>query len=179
MTNIILCGNLSDASVSGALLPALENYGGLRYYGPDRIFERGNSPEFFLYDCGEAPEIGLKSGIILFKNSLQPQKAIHIPSGFLCVLETKNYHAASLLKDTDAAVVTCGTSTKDTLSIASLENDSAVLSLQRSLKTLKGETLEPHDFTVGFSEKRSPHQLLSVCAALLISGLDSSAGYAV
>lgn len=179
MTDILLCGDSNDNSVSHALTSALALYGGVKYCGPDRIFECGTSPDYFLFECEKLPQIELASGIVLFKNSTVPQEQVSLPPGFLCVLESKNTRAAALLKGACATAVTCGTSPKDTLSIAGLEDGVAALSLQRTLKTLNGRVLEPHDFTVRFSEPRSPHQLLSVCAALLITGADSSKGYAI
>lgn len=179
LTNIILCGDPDDTSICEALLPALSLYGGVRYFSPYRVLERGISAEFFLYECDQVPQIELAGGILLMKNSVRQQTPVAIPSGFLCVLETKNSHAVALLKDTDAAVVTCGTGGKDTLSIAGLESTGAALSLQRSLATVGGKILEPHDFNVRFSQERSPHQILFVCAALLISGVDSADGYII
>ena len=179
MTNIVLCGDASDSSISNALIPALALYGGVKYAGPGKVFERGVSARFFLCECEEVPQIGLQSGILLFKNSIRQQNPFRIPDSFFCVMQSKNAHAAALLKDSSAAVITCGTSTRDTLSIAGLESSGAALSLQRSLPTLEGEILEPHDFTVSCSEERSPSQLLAVCAVLLISGIDSAKGYIV
>ena len=179
MIDIVLCGDRKDLSVSDALVSTLALYGGVRCCGPDRIFERGVSAEFFLYECEELPKIELKCGIILFKNSIRRQQYAEIPGDFLCVLEAKNTNAAALLKNAGASAVTCGTSTKDTLSVAALDGSAAVLSLQRSILTLAGEIVEPHDFSVKCSEERSPHQLLSVSAVLLLSGIDSSGGYII
>ncbi len=179
MTNLILCGNPADTSVSAALFSALERYGGFRYAGPGRVFESGPFQEFQLYESEKLPEIGLKDGIILFRNRVPAQKPVRIPPGFLCVMEEKNRRAAALVKASGNAAVTCGTGPKDTLSVAALEESSAALSLQRTLETLDGKTLEPRDFPVKFTEPRSPHQLLMVCAALLIAGIDSRDGYTV
>ena len=179
MRNIFLCGDLNDTSVTRALLSALPRYGGVRYSGPARVFESAHSPAYLLYEYETLPEISLSSGIILFKNSVLPQEPVPFPPGFLYVLEAKNTRAAAFLKGSDAAAVTCGTSSRETLSIAGLEEGTAALSLQRTLKTLNGKILEPHDFTVKFSEPRSPHQLLTVCATLLISGEDSSKGFQI
>lgn len=179
MTNIILCGDAGDFSVSHALIPALARYGGVRYLGPEKILDLGDPLKFFLYECAEIPRIEIKSGILIFQNSIRQQSPFSIPKNFLCVLQPKNISAAELLGETGATVVTCGTSTRDTLSIAGLESSGAALSLQRSLPTLDGRLLEPHDFTVSFSEERSPGQILSVCAALLISGIDSSEGFLI
>jgi hypothetical protein len=179
MVNIILCGDVKDTSVSQALISALSTYGGVIYSSPERVFQSGSTPQYFLFEYETLPEIGLQNGIVLFKNSMLPQKPVALPSDFLYILETKNVRAAAFLKGSGVTVVTCGTSSKETLSIAGLEEDTAVLSLQRTLKTLDGQMVEPHDFTVKFSGSRSPHQLLTVCAVLLIAGEDSLKGYQI
>ncbi len=178
MTNIILCGKAIDTSMSCALLPALARYGGVQYYSPERLARLGDDEmQFLLYDCEKLPQIELNSGIILFKNSFNSPDHIKIPRGFFCILEMKNTHAAEMLNGTGTAAITCGTSSKDTLSIAGLDETSAALSLQRSVMTVDGSILEPHDFTVKLMSKLSPSRILAVCAVLLISGIDSSQGY--
>ncbi|MCI1981529.1 MAG: hypothetical protein LKJ45_00025 [Oscillospiraceae bacterium] len=179
MTNIFLCGDPEDATISKALIPALSLYGGVRYFAPEKTFERGVSTEFFLYECKKVPQIFLPSGIILIKNSIRPQPPVQLHSGFFCVFETQNCHAVEMLKDCDATIITCGTGAKETISIAALERSSATLSLQRNLVTMDQKTLEPHDFAVRFSQPRSPYQILFVSAALLIAGIDSSNGYII
>ncbi len=178
MTNIILCGKATDTSISSTLLPSLSKYGGVQYYDSDRITLLGEDKmKFLVYDCEKLPQIELDSGIILFKNSFNASEQIKIPSGFLCILEMKNVHAAELLNGTGTAAITCGMNPKDTLSVAGLDETSATLSLQRSVMTVDGNILEPHDFTVRLMSKLSPNRILAVCAVLLICGIDSSNGY--
>lgn len=179
MTNIFICGDLHDTSVTRALISTLPKYAGLRYSGPNHVSEYGSNPEYFLYEYGQLPDINLKSGIILFKNSTLPQESAVFPQNFLYVLETKNSRAAALLKGSSATAFTCGTSSRETLSIAGLEENTAALSLQRTIQTLTGEIIEPHDFTIQLSEPRSPHQILMVSATLLIAGTDSSQGFQI
>jgi hypothetical protein len=180
MINIILCGKAIDTSISDALLPALARYGGVQYYSEKRLARLGgDTVEFFLYDCEKVPQIELDCGILLFKNSFHCPENISIPSGFMCVLETKNLEAAAMLKDSNTSAIICGTSPKDTISIAGLDETSAVLSLQRSLITVGGDILEPHDFKVKLLTKLGPHRILAVCAVLLISGIDSSQEYII
>lgn len=179
MTNIILLGDSNDDSVSKVLVPTLKRYGGVKYVSPACIYESISSPDFFLCDCERLPELKFSNGIILFKNSVPEQENICIPDNFINIMETKNTRAAAMLQKISATAMTCGSGPKDTLSIAGLESKSAALSLQRSLKILNGNIIEPRDFNVTFSEKRSPHQILMVCAALLASGVDSSQGYSI
>lgn len=180
MTNIILCGKTTDTSISNALLPALTRYGTVQYYSQQRLFQSGGGTvDFLIYDCENIPNIELESGILLFKNSFHSTDQIRIPSGFSCVIETKNLQAVAMLQGTDAAAITCGTSSKDTISIAGLDETNAALSLQRSIITVGGAILEPHDFAVTLLSELGPHRILTVCAALLISGIDSSGGYII
>lgn len=180
MTNIILCGKTMDNSVSSILIPALARYGGVQYYSPKRFTQSGNDKiQFLVYDCEKLPQFEISNGIILFKNSFSSQEHVKIPSGFSSILEMKNTHAAEMLNGTGTAAITCGTNSKDTLSIAGLDETSAALSLQRSIMTVDGSILEPHDFTIKLLSKLSPNRILAVCAVLLISGINSSQGYEI
>lgn len=180
MTTIMLCGKKSDASFAEALLPALALYGGVQYYNGERLALFGMEPvRFLVYDCEKIPKVELEKGILLFKNSFDSDGQAHIPSKFICVLEPKNTHAAEMLQGSDVAAVTCGTSQKDTISIAGLQEGSAVLSVQRSLITLEDKVLEPHDFAVSLQSEIGPHRILAVCAVLLLTGIDSSKGYTI
>ncbi len=73
--------------------------------------------------------------------------------------------------------MTCGTSVKDTLSVASLDYTNAVISLQRGLVTLSGELLEPHDIKVLLQSPIGVFPLLACCAVLLLAGEPSADGY--
>jgi hypothetical protein len=179
MVNVLLCGNPLDLSISEALVPALSLYGGLCFSGREQVLESGASARYFLYESEKVPDIEMEKGILLFKNGIRQKAPVHVPEGFLCVLGSRNTKAAELLNGTDAAVVTCGTGPKDTLSLAGLENSCATVSLQRNLITLSGNLLEPHDFNVSLSRQRSPYQVLFVSAVLLISDIDSGNGYIV
>jgi hypothetical protein len=180
MVNIILCGKSSDTSFSDALLPALERYGGVQYFSGKRLVRLGgDSPKFFLYDSEQVPQIEIPNGILLFKNSYHASESVNIPPDFSCVLETKNLNAAAVLTGQNITVITCGTSAKDTISIAGLDETNATLSLQRSIITVDGRILEPHDFTVRLHSKFGPHRILAVCASLLLSGIDSSLEYVI
>lgn len=179
MIDILLCGNPLDLSISEALIPALSLYGGLCFSSMERVLECGVSTRYFLYENERVPKINMPRGILLFKNSIHQKGPVHIPDGFLCVLESQNRKAAELLQGTHATVITCGTGSKDTLSIAGLESSCASVSLQRNLVTLSGNVLEPHDFNVKLSKPRSPYQILFVSAVLLISDINSEQGYII
>ena len=118
-------------------------------------------------------ELYLDKGILLFKGSCTGNSPLSLPDGFCCVLESDNHRAAALLQNSHFPVVTCGMGAKDTLSVASLDDGNAVLSLQRSVAALDGRILEPHDFRVSICTGTGPRQILAVSMTLLLSGIES------
>ncbi|HEX3037734.1 MAG TPA: hypothetical protein VHO94_01915 [Oscillospiraceae bacterium] len=176
MTTILICGKRDNDSTSKILLNALENYGGVQYFDGNSLIktESCDRPEFFLYSCEQIPQTNNNSGILLFKNSYFFEQQQKIPSGYIPVFESHNVQAAAALKGTGIVGVTCGTSAKDILSIASLEDTSATISLQRSVKTLTGLVLEPYDITIQLKQPISPFPLLMICSVLLLSGIPSN-----
>lgn len=181
MTTVVLCGKKNDAAVSGPLLRALSQYGGTLYFNGrtlQSLQESGEGePHFAVYDCEEIPELKLEKGILLFKNSFCGTTARSVPAGVLTVFESYNGKAAGALKGTGVIAITCGTSAKDTLSVASLDEASATVSLQRTVKDVAGTVLEPRDVAVTLDSPLSPYQILAVCSVLLLSGQDPNDGY--
>ena len=179
MTTILLCGKSDDNSICKILLEALENYGGVQSYDGTSLTKTGKNdrPEFLLYDCEKIPQINNSGGILLFKNSFCFDRQQKVPSTFIPVFESRNTNAAAALKGTGIVGITCGTSAKDILSIASLNDINATVSLQRSVKTLTGLVLEPHDMTIQLKKAVSPFPLLAICSVLLLSGVPSNSEY--
>ena len=179
MTNVLLCGDPSDTSISEALVPVLAACGGLCKCGRNQVSNYGESPRFFLYECDEIPKIEVEKGILVLKNRLEGTAPAPVPNHFICVIASGNAQAAQLLCGSRAAVITCGTGPTDTLSLAGIDASSACVSLQRNLVDLNGRIIEPHDFSVRLSMQRTPEQILAVSAVLLLSGVDSETGYLI
>ncbi len=183
MTAVVLCGKRNDPVVCDPLLKALSHYGGALYFNGrtlKSVQDPGtDTPRFVVYDCEEIPDLNLEKGILLFKNSFCGSSARSIPAGVLTVFESYNGRAAGALKGTGVVAITCGTSAKDTLSVASLDEMSATVSLQRTVKDLSGTVLEPRDVAVELDSLLSPYQLLAVCSVLLLSGEDPNSGYRI
>lgn len=180
LVDIILCGKAEDHSLSEILVFSLLRYGGVRFSSRIRMCQLGSeNPDFLVWDCEQIPEVALKKGILVFKNSYRPTPNILIPPEFLCVFESHNQYAAEVLKKVGASAAVCGLSARETLSISSLDYESAVLSLLRNVKTIQGNLLEPHDFEVKTNREISPRHMLVTAMVLLLLGMDSSNGFIV
>ena len=145
MTTVVLCGEREDTGIRRVLVRALSRYGGVQWYDGRRLQASRPAPEFFLYETTHLPKAEQVEGILIFKNLFYLHEKEKAPVGFVPVLDAQNLAAASALRGTQAIGITCGASPRDTLSMASLRDDSAVVSLQRELRDLSGKIWEPHD----------------------------------
>lgn len=177
MIDILICGDPSDHTLTEALLPALAARGGVCFSGEEHVAEQGTVARYFVCESEVVPKISVPAGILLFKDHMCSQQPTGVPDGFFCVMDSGNRQAADVLRGSKAAVITCGTGSKDTLSIASLEPERAEVSLQRNLKTLGGTVLEPHDFSVLLSRPLAPGLILLVSAVLLLSDVSLGDGF--
>lgn len=170
MTTVVLCGEREDAGIRRILMRVLSRYGGIQWYDGQKIQASRKNPEFFLYETTHIPKCEETEGILIFKNLFYLHQGEKAPEGFVPILDAQNIAAASALQGTQAVGITCGASPRDTLSMASLRDDSAVISLQREIKDLGGKRWEPHDRTIRLEMRSEMYPILVSCAVLLLSG---------
>lgn len=180
MKTIVLCGKQSDTALSQVLLKALCRHGRVQYFNGTHLKSiPGEAPGVFcIYDCERLPVINTPNTILVFKNSFTPSAGKReLPYGISAVFSSRCEKAAEQLLGEPVIPVACGTSSKDTLSVASLTDGSACVSLLRSLCTLTDEILEPKDITVVLQNEIGTYSLLAACAVCLLCGIDSENGY--
>lgn len=69
-------------------------------------------------------------------------------------------------------IVAYGMSARDTITLSSIEEKSAVVALQRELPTLGGAVLDRQEIPVKSSSVTSPEELMAVVGSILIMGVD-------
>ena len=69
----------------------------------------------------------------------------------------------------DYKFITCGFSSRDTVTLSSVTSDKAVVSIQRAFYCLNGDKIEPMELVID-SDDNSGENMLMVVAALLFSG---------
>ena len=178
MITVVLCGKDHDESINISVENAVSRYGKIVEKNRDKYREQQRyEHQFSLYECKMVPNLSNRQGIFVFKNSFVCLENKEIPNGFIPIFDSQNKEAAAVLKGTGTAAITCGMSPRDTLSIASLDFLSAIISLQRDIKTVHGTIIEPHEFLVTLKKEIGVYPLLATCAVLLLSEIPSINGY--
>ena len=165
MIPIILYGKENETSVDKALSRVCDS---LRKINKDKEFC------IFQYDECNIEDFKNSKGIFVFKGSLGFKKDVVIPKGFIAVVSANNHSAASILRRINVFAITCGTSPKDTMSISSLDYLSAVVSLQRIIKNIDGEVIEPQDFIIRLKEETAIYPLLTALTVFVLCNKDQN-----
>lgn len=108
--------------------------------------------------------------ILLCKRQFSAPGPFPLSSSAVGLLSSDNSPAADYLKALGVNAVTCGMSVRDTLTFSSLEADSAVLCLQRSLTLLSGAVQEPFELPLSLPHGYDAYALLCLAGVCILGG---------
>ncbi len=126
---------------------------------------------FYLLAPGDGP-LFPQSTIADFSDLLEhpPEAVLGLPQGCPAILSGQNEAAALFARREGLVPVDCGLSLRDTLTLSSVTETSAVISLQRPVARLDGSLVEPVEFPLRLGKRWSPYHLLCCGGALLLAG---------
>lgn len=101
------------------------------------------------------------------------------PAAKLAVTLSCDAKVMCMLRDTGCTVVTCGTADDDTLSVSSVGEHKAAVSLQRRLITLSGRKIEPCEIPIKSKNISNLRVFEAVTALLLLSDVPPEKGYEI
>ena len=170
MTKIILFGSPDDTELTLPLCRSLSEKGGALYFGGGCISEYSAvSPEFAVFETDRLDNCNAGRTILLFKSARSSQKPSFAPCESLAVVsETDNPAAASFARKNELPLTTYGMGSDNCLSVSSLGEKQAVVSVHKSVELLSGKTLEPCEFTVRYTQRPDNFILLPICAVMIL-----------
>lgn len=101
------------------------------------------------------------------------------PAAKLAVTLSCDAKVMCMLRDTGCTVITCGTADDDTLSVSSVGEHKAALSLQRRLITLSGRKIEPCEIPIKSKNTSNLRVFEAATALLLLSDVPPEKGYEI
>lgn len=180
MTTILMCGSENGTDTINTLFAAIMASDLSAFHICEEsvaiVPPKAKTPDLIVIDNKKIKNVHTQGGIALFRKHVPRGEHIEIPPAFLAVIDSDNGEAADILRGDGIQTVTCGLSQKDTVTFSSLENDRAVVSLQRGLKALDGSDIGPVEVPVSFSQSHSEYPLLAAVAVLLLSGVTMPEG---
>ncbi len=170
MVKIILYGNQADARLTLPLCRVLSENGGVLYAGAGGIAEYSPvTPQFFVFETDALPFCSADKALILFKSEPSANQPFFSPSeSVAAIAEGGNSTAFIHAKRLAIPMITYSMGAGNCLSVSSIDDCHAVISVNKSLTLLSGKILEPCEIAVRASRKLDSHSLLPVCAVMIL-----------
>lgn len=116
-------------------------------------------------------DLKLKSGIAVFIDDTNRFDNQMFPDGIIGICEDTNLKALEIFKSGNIPVISCGMNAKNTITFSSLNSNSVLASLQRSLIDRAGNSVEPGEFKIRLTKAYTPFAVMASAAVLLLNGI--------
>ena len=170
MHTVIALGSAADGRVPQLLCRALANRFPLLRIDQHQVSGQMDRDGFLLYDTNRLEQIHLDHAILILKEQLDPLAGLPRLGTGIAIAESHNKRAMQLLSQVDIPVITCGLSGKDTFTLSSIGESSAVVSIQRTISTWDGHEISPIEIPIRTKGKVDHYGLLCCGAVLSIFG---------
>lgn len=134
-------------------------------------FVSENEGKFTIISVYKKTEIKLKKGIAIFIDETDRFKKQTFPIGIIGICEDNNLSALQLFKQSNNAVISCGISAKNTVTLSSFNSETLLASLQRSLIDNCGNPIDPCELKIKLTKNYSSFSIMASIAVLLLNGI--------
>ncbi len=156
MTTILACGN--DPDIENELMQYfLKKPATIIHH---KIFYSGKEELSLCFLQSLPKEIYLKNSILLFYSPFMCQKHTLNMQNSVVLSESSNKTALHLLMESNVQVVTYGLQSTDSITASSFGKERTLIALQREILGLKGEKIDPYEFSIANEKLSKPTQLI-------------------
>lgn len=120
--------------------------------------------------CYKKTLININKGVALILDDTHRFINQELPIGITGICEDNNEIALKLFKANGLPVITCGNNAKNTLTISSVENNNYLVTLQREIIDINGNTICPADYKITLQKAYSPEAVMLSCGVLCMIG---------
>ena len=169
MTNVVLSAGKKCKHTFFHLTSVLSDYFSLCVLDGQSLLQGEPPYDFFIYQCEQLQHLHGQPTVLLVQEAQCLSPRLEVGEPVVAVVLSDNGRDMELLSHSKIKGITCGFSTRDTLTVSSITTESAVICLQRTLTTFSGATVEPVELPVTLSRPMDMFSLLCVAAVLLLS----------
>lgn len=122
---------------------------------------------YCLLQYDKLPNLDDKSGVLILLDDCKFDNDSNITS-FITIVNSSNKVALNYLSKQQLEAISCSTSSKDTVSISSLDENKATLTLLRNVKSISGKVIEPNDYIVPINAKKNLYEQMAAYTCLIL-----------
>lgn len=175
ITCIAAFGSKKDKEIENLLIKKISSRYCLLNFDEKGIIQIGDGYDVLLYNSDKPKEIKVDSAIIILKEDCVFCPKI-VSQNSAIIAFSENEKQISSLSNITQPVITCS-GQKSTISFSSNSDDSAVITLNRAIKSLSGRIIEPLEFPIRIDGKNSLYSLMVLTAVqLMLDDFNSKLG---
>lgn len=130
----------------------------------------GEEPELLLCGCMPDCHISCPRPIVILSDTLTEQPWCRLPADAVVVCDSGCATAAEYAARCGCRALHCGLSNSDTLSLSSIKEKSAVISLRGAVADIFGCDVLPFELPAALAGRVKPYSVLAASAAAILSG---------
>ena len=142
---------------------------GANYISDKMVSEQGG--KFTIISEYKKASVHLEKGIAVFVGETDRFDGQIFPKGIVGVCEDTNINALEIFRASNIPVISCGMSSKNTITLSSLDSDCTLAALQRTVTDRNGKSVEPGEFRIILKSSYSPYSIMAATAVLLLNGI--------
>ena len=150
------------------IIEILLNYGAA--YISDKTINCGIG-KFTIISEYKVAAININSGIAVFLDDSERFEKQKLPVGIVGICEDSNKKALQIFRNGNISVISCGMNLKNTVTLSSLNDNSVLLSLQRTITDMNGTDIEPSEFKIKLTKSYSSFAIMASAIILIIMGI--------
>ena len=121
--------------------------------------------------CVSALEVRQGENMIIISKDIRESYPMPVQGGnIVAIVDCGNERLVDFVSSTKLPAITCGLSPKDTITLSSIEEDSAVVTLQRAVTCFDGTVAEPQEIPVRLSGITDNFSLMAASAVFILTG---------
>lgn len=171
MAPIILCFSNRKSGTFDLFSKNLSDFYAVLSIDKKNVSLAGDGKTIILLDHPSVKDISAPNTILVFDETYFPDCEFTLSPSSICIASSDNDALLQILSRSQSKVITCGMCPKDTVTCSSTSDHALLVSLQRQIVNLFGQTVEPQELfltrTAGHSTNNPPPNDLLAYAALL------------
>ena len=170
MITVLVAAEKQDKDFWNALSRLLGKYfATVRAYGQKLVLCK-ESPRLLLCDMQSFKAIDAERLIIVYKEPQPLTAKLKSAGNAVAVVDSSNDNLLEFVSSTHFPAITCGMLSRDTVTLSSMDVDSAVIDIRRPITCFDGTKAEPQEIPLRFAKPIDSFVLMTVAAVLILSG---------
>lgn len=116
-------------------------------------------------------KLNIDKGIAVFLDDTDRFLGQEFPENIIGICEDCNQKALKIFSKSKIPVISCGMNSKNTITLSSINSNTLLATLQRTITDINGNEIEPEEFRLTTNKKYQPFSIMVCIAVLLLCGI--------